>query len=102
MRKLFSLMIICHLAISSLQGQCDCNVNRMIDKIDSISNVNNILLGQVIFNKSTSDLGQIWSDKSEFRFDGDFLVLNGVYYNMNKLLYFSVKKKYIEFVFQKL
>lgn len=90
------------MAILSLHGQCGCNVDRMIDKIDSISNVKNIHLGQVIFNKSTNDLGQMWSEKSEFRFDGDFLVLNEVYYNMNKLLYFSIKKKYIEFAFQKL
>lgn len=102
MRKLFLIIITCLLVICSVHAQCDCTVIRMINKIDSISHVSNITIGQVVFNKSTSDLGQIWSDKSEFRFDGDFLVLNGVYYNMNKLLYFSVKKKYIEFVFQKL
>jgi hypothetical protein len=74
----------------------------MINKIDSIAIANDIILGEVIFNKTTTDIGQDWTAKSEFRFDGEFLVLDGIYYNMNKLLYFYIKKDYLGFVFQKI
>lgn len=103
MKKKLSIAAICLLTVLSVQGQCDCNVGRMIHKIDSISHADSIFTGQVIFNKSTDDLGEMTgSFKSEFKFDGDFLILGGVYYNMSKLLYFTIKKKYIEFVFQKI
>lgn len=103
MKKPLAVITICILAALSVQGQCECNVSRMIHKIDSISHADSIFLGQVIFNKSVDDQGQIvHSFRSEFKFDGDFMILDGIYYNMNKLLYFAIRKKYIEFVFQKI
>lgn len=102
MKKLL-LISACLMFSASLFAQDKSYAKEMINKIDSIATVNNIKIGSVE-NHATGWIGQAWTDKAEFKFDGPFLVIANVYFNMDKLLFFTIKEtkqeKYFYFVFQ--
>ncbi len=78
----------------------------MITKIDSISKAKGIERGLVRYHEVTStfDKTSTWETKltsiNKFKFDGQFLVIEDTYFNLDKLLYFYIKKDYFEFYFQ--
>jgi hypothetical protein len=87
-------------------GQDDCNSKKMITTIDSISRAENIKLGEVkilfvtnTFDKTDTDLKSL-TKAGKFYFDGQFLVIEKKYFNINKLLYFYIKDGVLEFFFQ--
>jgi len=87
-------------------GQDNCNYKEMTTKIDSISRLKNIELGRInilfvtnTFDKTDTDEKRL-TKESKFHFDGQFLVIENKYFNMNKLLYFYIKKDVLEFYFQ--
>ncbi|TAJ11641.1 hypothetical protein DMA11_16080 [Marinilabiliaceae bacterium JC017] len=87
-------------------GQDNCNYKSMIAKIDSISKAENIEIGKVKILYVTNQFDHTQTekksltDKSKFHFDGQFLVIENKYFNINKLLYFYVDDGVIEFFFQ--
>lgn len=103
--KKFTLVIILSLGFN-VYGQDNCSYQQMIAKIDSISKVKNIEQGIIKFyrvssiGESTRTESYTLSAKRVYKFDGPFLVVEGSYFNMDKLLFFFVKEDYIEFYFQ--
>ena len=90
-----------------LYSQNTSSAKAMAQKIDSIARVNNITKCEVKMNYVTTSMDktqteekQIVRFKKVFKFDGEFLVLEDTYFNLNKLLYFTVKRNEIEFFFQ--
>jgi hypothetical protein len=87
-------------------GQDNCNYKEMTTKIDSISRVKNIELGTIKILDVTNAFGKtitmqrILTKESKFHFDGQFLVTENKYFNINKLLYFYIRKDVLEFYFQ--
>ncbi len=90
----------------SAYGQSDCDCKQMIAKIDSIAKARNIENGIVKFHRVTSNGDSSTtndfdlSKKQKFSFDGQFLVVGNSYFNMDKLLFFFIRKDYIDFYFQ--
>ena len=87
-------------------GQGNCNIKQMIITIDSISIVNNLEIGKVkilfvsnTFEKTDTNQKSL-TKESKFHFEGQFLVIDNKYFNINKLLYFYVKDGILEFFFQ--
>jgi hypothetical protein len=87
-------------------GQDNCNYKQMITTIDSISKANNVEIGKVkilfvtnTFDKTDTDQKSL-TNESTFHFDGQFLVIENKYFNINKLLYFYIKDGILEFFFQ--
>lgn len=87
-------------------GQDDCNYKQMITTVDSISKAKNIEIGivKILFVTNTFD-NTVTDQKSltkvsKFHFDGQFLVIENKYFNINKLLYFYIKDGILEFFFQ--
>jgi len=101
MKKLLIVIFILFLSISTF---CQDNnlIKSNIETIDSIAKANKIVFAEVVTNSITSNDGQVWTKKGEFKFVGNFLMLHGKYYNMDKLLYFYIKDDYIGFVLQKI
>ncbi len=107
MKALMTFILLFVLGLGfSVYGQDNSCCKQMIATIDSISTANDIKTGQVVTLKVTSSFGSTdtgWSSitqETEFRFDGQFLVIENKYFNMNKLLYFYTKEGTITFVFQ--
>ena len=87
MKKLIAISL--YLAFSLISyGQCETYEDAMISKICSIVKAENITKCEVYaHNKEAySDI----QNKGEFKIDGPFIVINNVYYNISKLLHFSV------------
>jgi len=106
LNKVFGVLLVFGLSISVAYGQSDCKYKKIIEKIDSISNVMGIYTGEVIINQITTSLGKTDTSPSsiskigKFSFDGQFLVIENKYFNIKKLLYFEIKKKKIMFFLQ--
>lgn len=100
--QLSIVLLITIVKVDLASAQCDCSIKQMITQIDSIANSRNIKLGRVVFNKTASDEEADWTLKLSYKFEGEFLVLDDTYYNLNKLLCFIIRKDYFEFAFQKI
>jgi len=106
MKKSFLLLCFVSLTIG-LYSQNTSSAKAMAQKIDSIAKVNDITKCEVKMNyvtttmdKTQTEEKQIVRSKKTFKFDGEFLVFDDTYFNLNKLLYFTVKRNEIEFFFQ--
>lgn len=90
----------------SAYGQDNPCSKSMIEKITSISKAENVELGQVkilfITNRfdNTNTNEKSITKKGKFHFDESLLVIDDTYFNMDKLLYFHVKKGVMVFFFQ--
>jgi len=107
MKTLRNIIVLFVLTISyTAYGQGSCDYKQMIAKIDSISKARNIEDGMVRFHRvtssgeSTTTESSALSRKQKYSFDGQFLVIGSSYFNMEKLLFFNIRKDYIEFYFQ--
>lgn len=93
------------LSITFSFGQ-NSSASKMIQKIDSIARVKNIKMAMIRTNQVSSTFDHPSTDavmlvrKDKFFFDGEFLVVDDKYFNMNKLLYFYIRNNYFEFYFQ--
>lgn len=101
-----SLIIILLFIGFNAFGQNDGSSKLMIAKIDSISKVKGIKLGQVkillvsnMFDNTQTRESNL-TKAGKFHFDGQFLVIEDKYFNINKLLYFYAKDGVFEFFFQ--
>ncbi len=98
MRKMYLILAISFLffKMNAQSHSENCCIGH---KIDSIAKANNITKGYFI----GSGIGT--SGGKEFKIDGSFLVINDVYYNLNRLRYFFIdenkrkKRKKIAFCF---
>ena len=103
--RILILMISLTLPIITY-GQSDSFIENMIEKIDSIADVNKIDNAKIYFNKISSygdetvTINYCVAKEQKFYFDRIFLVVNDKYFNMDKLLYFTIKENYLEFYFQ--
>jgi hypothetical protein len=103
--KTFIFLFVLSLGFT-VYGQDNSSCKQMIATIDSISKANDIKTGHVITLMVTSSFGSTdtgWNkitQENTFRFDGQFLVIENKYFNMNKLLYFYTKEDNITFFFQ--
>lgn len=104
LRKIVVFLIL--LTGFSAYGQNNCGYQQIITTIDSISKVKNIETGIVkvfyitnLFDETKTTIENL-TYKSRFYFDGQFLVIENKYFNINKLLYFCVEEDIIEFFFQ--
>jgi len=107
MKTLKALVLISILSLgSNVFGQDNSSFKEMIAKIDSVSNANSIKYGRVkILNvtnsfEKTTTRDKSLTEASEFHFDGQFLVIENKYFNLNKMLYFYIEDDVIEFFFQ--
>lgn len=98
--KFFFIIFLFLFCFGSAFSQCDSSIKWMISKIDSVAKVNNIEIGEVNFDVVAKDDYKEWPNKGIFKFEGPFLMVNETYYRIDKLLYFKIKNKIIEFVFQ--
>ena len=87
-------------------GQANSNYNRIVAKIDSVSrseNIENCVIKfhriDSYFDSSTTRAHEL-TKKEKFSFDGQFMVVGKMYFNLDKLLFFTVREDYIEFCFQ--
>lgn len=101
MKKLILIVLVTFFVTNAFCQNEDI-VEKNIETIDSIAKANNITMIKVIYNSTTTNDGQDWTKKGEFEFVGNFLVLHGIYYNLDKLLYFYIKDDYIGIVIQKI
>lgn len=91
---------------SSVCGQSNNHQKQMIAKIDSISDARNVKLGIIKaplitnrFDNTTTEQNNL-TKTGYFHFDGNFLVMDDKYFNIDKLLYFYIKQGVFEFYFQ--
>ena len=80
---------------------------KLIQKIDSIAKAENITQAEIKtflvssrFDNTATDDNYNLSKKDKFYFDGPFIVIDGTYFNVNKLLYFRKKANAFVFFFQ--
>lgn len=107
MGTLRNCIVLLALAVGlNAHGQDSCSFERMITTIDSIATAKGIELGQVnilfitnTFDKTDTDPKSL-TKKRKFHFEGQFLVIDDKYFNINKLIYFRVKGRVLEFFFQ--
>jgi len=107
MNKNIGLFIFTFLiSINLLHGQNNHFTKNMITKIDSIAKVNkiknavvNILYITNTFDHTDTDVRSL-TRINNFAFDGQFLVIEKKYFNINKLLYFKIEDNYLSFYFQ--
>jgi len=87
-------------------GQSEYSIREIVEKVDSIAEINKIDHAKIYINKVSSLGGETETrkvciaKKQKFYFDRIFLVMDNMYFNLNKLLYFVVEEDYIEFYFQ--
>ncbi|HLO61287.1 MAG TPA: hypothetical protein VK179_21225 [Bacteroidales bacterium] len=106
MKAIFFIIAIVLVSASlPCQGQ-NQDIRKMISLIDSISSVKKMDLGIVHFHRissngeSSSTESFVLSKKQPFKFEGQFLVMGGSYFNLEKLLFFFIREDYIDFYFQ--
>lgn len=105
-RKLLLSVLILIAGFSLSYGQCECSNKQMIVKIDSIAKARKIIQAKVYFNEVTNRFNltatesRTLTDKDVFTFEGNFLVVDDHYFNLNKLLYFEVAVDHLAFFFQ--
>jgi hypothetical protein len=104
--KLLVLLIIVLLGFTTVYAQENAS-QKLIDKIDSITKAKGIENGIVSMHRLTSNATGTYTETyniqktpQKFFFDGQFLVMNKGYYNIDKLLYFFIRENYIDFYFQ--
>jgi hypothetical protein len=100
------LVVFLLFAVAKASGQTTDPTDQMISKIDSIAKARNITAGTVYYHRITSTFDNtttmraMLSSKKEFSFDGRFLVMGENYFNLDKLIYFTVGRDNIDFFFQ--
>ena len=105
-KKFLCLATFLFFGLSFAYSQCESQNKLMVIKIDSIAKANNIVEASIVINKLSSMGGNLNTNefllakKKKFIFDGQFLVVDKNYFNLQKLLYFIVKDEQIIFVFQ--
>ena len=105
-KKIITLFITFISVHSFLYAQSEKSHINLISQIDSIASANNIEFCTVNINMVTTKFNDTATasysleKKGKFSFDGQFLIAGNTYFNLYKLLYFSLKEDYIEFVFQ--
>ncbi|MBN2350668.1 MAG: hypothetical protein JXJ22_17660 [Bacteroidales bacterium] len=105
-KKMFGLIVALFLASLFASAQNHCSCKEMIGKIDSIAKNSNIDTGVILYNEVSSRFDNTYTDvttlsnKGKFVFDGNFLVIDNKYFNLEKLLYFKIEKDYFKFYFQ--
>lgn len=105
-KKLIVLIILLFSVLKVSYGQDNISSLKMIHQIDSISKSRGIIYGEVKILFITSNFDQTDTDrksltpKRRFTFDGQFLVIENKYFNMNKLLYFIIEDASFKFYFQ--
>jgi len=92
------ILISCQFSFS----QESKNVDDMISQIETIVSEQNIYKGsaKIQYIKDPFTKSATLCSKEIFHFEGQFLVMDDLYINMQKLLYFRIKKNYIEFYFE--
>jgi hypothetical protein len=89
-----------------MYGQTECSVNQMIRKIDSVAKANGIEKAVVNVKIITTTLDKVVTETEnvakgdDFYFDGQFLVVDYHYFNLEKLLYFHIWRDSMVFCFQ--
>lgn len=106
MKILKIIAVLFFFAVGSVSGQNDCGIKQMITKIDSISKSQNVRFARVkilyitnTFDKTDTDQRNL-TQARRFSFDGQFLLIDKKYFNMNKLLYFYIDNGVLELFFQ--
>lgn len=107
MKIVKNIILIVTLSLGfTVYGQDDCSYKQLIAKIDSISNAKGVETGEVYilyvtntFDKTATRPERL-TKEDKFHFDGSFLVIDNMYFNINKLLYFYINDDVVEFFFQ--
>lgn len=105
-KNIIALIIFIIIGINTARCQENISSKEMIQKIDSVATSNNIIKGvvNILFITNTFDnthtRTKSITNVKNFSFDGQFLVIENKYFNINKLLYFEVLNDRIEFYFQ--
>ncbi len=109
MRNLkFSILLLLLVIGVSAYGQNKQlpNGELLVATIDSIAKAKNIKYGEVKVLQITNVFDKVDTIKKElarhdkFRFEGQFLVIDKKYFNINKLLYFEIEYSRIVFFFE--
>jgi hypothetical protein len=91
---------------SLLQAQDNPHCREIIRKIDSIAVSRNITEANVFFNTignvfdRPAGASTVVTSRDHFSFDGPFLVIDGTYFNMEKLVYFKIRDNSFAFYLQ--
>lgn len=87
-------------------GQSATDSQQLIESIQSIAKSNKLDKASVNYLSPISFYNKLGMETKtltrvrEFRFEGQFLVIEDSYFNIDKLAYFTLKKGFIDFYFQ--
>jgi hypothetical protein len=105
-KKTAGLLVVLFMAFGIARGQNVSVSANLIRQIDSLSKARNVRTGKAImhyvtyFGEKTDTEQRSLTKLGSFKFEGEFIVINDVYFNLNKLLYFSIQHNYFVFFFQ--